>query len=65
MRDFDAERHFMEQVHYVMSKCKYCKEIDGIGVCSLNVLPCKKILYKGECEAVAEWYQNKGGDSEK
>lgn len=63
MRDYDAEKRFMEKVHYVMSKCQYRKDIDGIGVCSLNVAPCEKILYDGKCEAVAEWYQE-GGDEE-
>ena len=54
----------MKQIHHVMSKCQYRKDMDGIVVCSLNVAPCEKVLYKGECEAVAEWYQSKGGDKE-
>ena len=64
MRDYDAEQHFMKQIHHVMSKCQYRKDMGGIGVCSLNVAPCEKVLYEGECEAVAEWYQSKGGDKE-
>ena len=61
MRDYDAENRFMEKIHYVMSKCQYRKDMQGIGVCSLNVAPCEKVLYDGDCEAVAEWY-HKGGE---
>ena len=64
MRDHDAEQHFMEQIHYVMGKCQYRRDMKGIGVCSLNVAPCEKVLYAGNCEAVAELYRNKGGDTE-
>lgn len=64
MRDYDAEKRLMEVIHYHMEKCQYRREVEGVGVCSLNLLPCEKVLYKGACEAVAEWYQNKGGDTD-
>ena len=64
MRDYDAENRFLEKAHYIMSKCQYRRDMGGVGVCSLNVLPCEKVLYKGECEAVAEWYKSKGGEDE-
>ena len=64
MRDYDAENRFLEKVHYVMSKCHYRRDMGGVGVCSLNILPCEMVLYKGECEAVAEWYKDKGGEEE-
>lgn len=53
----DEEKRFMEKVHNVMTKCGYRKDMDGIGVCSLNIAPCEKVLYKGECEAVAKWFK--------
>lgn len=64
MSDYDSEQHFIEQIHHVMSKCQYRRDMYGVGICSLNVLPCEKVLYKGDCEAVAEWYHSKGGDTE-
>ena len=62
MRDHDAEKHFLEQIHYVMSKCTYRDDVRGIGVCSLNVAPCEHVLHKGQCEAVADYFQEKGGE---
>lgn len=55
MRNYDAENRFMEKVHYVMSKCEYRRDFHDIGICSLNVTPCEKVLYNGECEAVMNW----------
>lgn len=60
MRDYDAENHFMEVVHYVMSKCEYRRDFLDIGICSLNVTPCEKVLYDGECEAVRDWLHGRG-----
>ena len=54
-RDTDSEKRFMEKVHYIMSKCGYRKDLDGFGVCSLNIAPCEKVLYSGDCEAVMNW----------
>ena len=60
----DENEKFMQQIRYVMSKCHWRRDMGGVGVCSLNILPCERVLYKGECEAVAEWYKdNKGGES--
>lgn len=51
------ESRFIKQIHDVMSKCGYRRDMDGIGVCSLNVAPCEKVLYMGGCEAVAKWFK--------
>ena len=53
----DENEKFMEQIQAVMSKCQWRRDMGGSGVCSLNILPCERVLYKGECEAVAEWYR--------
>lgn len=58
MIDFDAGTRFLELAHYHMNKCEYRVNNNGIGVCSLHILPCKKVLYKGNCEAVAKWLQD-------
>lgn len=57
MFDYDGEKRFLELAHYHMDKCEYRKNTDGIGICSLHILPCEKVLYKGNCEAVAKWVQ--------
>ena len=58
MIDYDAEKRFLELAHYHMNKCEYRKNTGKIGICSLHILPCEKVLYKGDCEAVAKWVQD-------
>ena len=55
MKDYDAERRFLEKAHYFMGKCEYRMNVSGVGVCSLRVLPCEKVFRDGNCEAVFEW----------
>ena len=57
MIDYDAENRFLEMAHYFMGKCDFRKDVNGIGVCSLYVLPCEKVFRDGNCEAVWEWLE--------
>lgn len=59
-----TDKQFIENARKVMRQCGYRRDMGGIGVCALNVSPCGKVLYKGECEAVAEWMRQGGCDSE-
>lgn len=58
-RDTDSEKRFTEKVHYIMSKCRYRRDLDGVGICSLNVAPCEKVLFDGACEAVRDWIHSR------
>lgn len=31
-------------------KCEWRREVDGIGICALHVLPCVMVMEKGLCE---------------
>jgi hypothetical protein len=55
MKDYDAERRFLEKAHYFMGKCEYRMNVSGVGWCPLRVLPCEKVFRDGNCEAVYEW----------
>ena len=61
---YDEANRFYELAHYQMEKCKHRRNVDGVGICPLHVLPCEKVFLKGQCEAVAEWVSNKGGEDE-
>lgn len=32
------------------NECEWRKEINGIGICGLHILPCGKVMKKGLCE---------------
>ena len=53
---FDESEKFMQQVNYAINRCYWRKEVHGVNICTGMANPCKRVIDKGECDALRKLF---------
>lgn len=49
----------MDEIKKIIEGCKWKQEMCGVSICRGSVLPCSKVIEKGECDVLKEYFKNK------
>lgn len=49
-----------KDIQEAIDKCFWRKDIDGVWICSGELVPCKKHIYDGKCPTLIELYAKEG-----
>ena len=52
----------MTEIEKVITECHWKQDADGIPICRLMVLPCEKVIDKGQCDTLREYFAKERED---
>lgn len=48
------DKEFQEKILQSIKECRWRKDMFGIDICTGNVLPCVRVIGKGDCELIKQ-----------